>query len=517
VRIAAFMRAHARRTPDKTALIEGDRRIGFAELDRRSTRLAWGLRRRGVAVGDRVALCMGNCAEFVVVFAAIVKAGATCVMLNPRLARAEVGFILEDSTPAAIVHSAETRALVAGALLAAAAAGGATRYVEGEAQAGEVPLAALEAAGTAADGEAAEEAPEVPASFDDCMICYTSGTTGRPKGAIVTQSNNVVLSTLVNTARFGLSAEARQLVTTPMAHRYGFGRLMNTLCVGCSLVILPRFDPAAAAAAIERERITAIGIVPTVGRLMIDEIEHAPQKFATLTVMHASGEAFPVELKRRMLAALPRLQLYTTFALTEVGSFTCLGPAEQATHPASVGRVIPGVEVRLVDAQHHSVPQGEVGEIWVRTGEPGRFLTMPGYFRRPQETAETVRDGWIATGDLGRFDAEDYLYIVDRKKDMVLTGGYNVYSKEVEACILELAGVQDVAVIGVPDAIYGEAVAAFVELRPGALLDAEAVVAHCRERIAAYKKPKYVRFAEALPRNSTGKVLKPQLREAFGA
>jgi long-chain acyl-CoA synthetase len=266
---------------------------------------------------------------------------------------------------------------------------------------------------------------------------------------------------------------------------------------------------------VETEGITILGMVPTVGRMLLPEIEAHPERFRALRIAVVTGEAFPVEVKRRLAAALPHLKLFSFFAMTEVGALTCLGPEEQVAKGASVGRVNAGLELMLADDAGHPVPAGDAGEIWVRSGPPGRYVTMRGYFNNPQADAETIRDGWVRTGDLGRFDAEGYLYIVDRKKDMVLSGGYNIYSKEVEAAILELPGVHDAAVVGVPDPVYGEAVAAFVELQPGARVDAERVIAHCRERIAGYKKPKHVRFVDSLPRNSTGKVLKYALREQF--
>jgi long-chain acyl-CoA synthetase len=173
------------------------------------------------------------------------------------------------------------------------------------------------------------------------------------------------------------------------------------------------------------------------------------------------------------------------------------------------------VDVKLVGDSGEQVAVGQVGEIWVRSGEPGCFSTMREYFHRPEDTAKTLRNGWVATGDMGRFDEGGYLYLMDRKKDMVLSGGYNIYSKEVEQAIQAHPAVRDAAVIGVPDHLFGEAVAAYVELDDGAHLDAQGVIDHCRERIASYKKPKYVFFVAALPRNSTGKVLKTQLRELY--
>jgi long-chain acyl-CoA synthetase len=211
------------------------------------------------------------------------------------------------------------------------------------------------------------------------------------------------------------------------------------------------------------------------------------------------------------------VRFYSFYAMTEAGAITHLDASEQFTHPASVGRPWPGVDVKLVDAASTPVAIGEVGEIWVRSGMPGCFSTMREYFGRPDATAETLRDGWVATGDVGRFDVDGYLYLMDRKKDMVLSGGYNIYSKEVELALQSHPSVADVAVIGVPDPTFGEAVAAYIELQPGAEPDANALIAHCRELIASYKKPKHVVFVQSLPRTSTGKVLKGELRERFSA
>jgi len=284
---------------------------------------------------------------------------------------------------------------------------------------------------------------------------------------------------------------------------------------GCALVIMPKFDAAEAARIIEAERVTLLSMVPTVGRMLLRELEARPERFASLRAALVTGEAFPVEVKRRIHEALPQMKLYSFLSMTEAGNLTILKTDEQFTRPTSVGRVIPGVELRLVDAERRAVGEGEVGEIWVRTGEPGRYMIMRCYFNRPEATREALRDGWFATGDMGRFDADGYLYIVDRKKDMVLSGGYNIYSKEVELVLLEHAAIQDAAVIAVPDEVYGEAVAAFVELRPGMSVSAEELVAWCVKQIASYKKPKHVRFIDAMPRNSIGKVLKQKLRELY--
>ena len=507
MKLAAFLAAHVRSTPDKAAVICGDERLTFAQLDDTTDRLANALRSLGVGVGDRVAIQLQNTVEFVRAFMAVTKAGGIAVPVNTRLAPAEIAYILADSAPKAVFISDETRGVFE---RAAANAIEIVRIAAGAPKAGEHAIAGLIAAGKAGT-------PEVPSEFDDNMIIYTSGTTGKPKGAIVTQANSIIPNGYLNALQYGISGHDRHLVTTPLAHRTGFSRMANMLLHGSTLFVMPRFEPAAAAKLVKDEQITVIGIVPTVGRMLLPEMEAHPEYFSTVRVMLATGEAFPLEVKQRIHTALPRVRLYSFFAMTEVGGLTLLGPEEQFTHPTSLGRLNPGVELKLLDAAGKEVASGEVGEMWIRTGEPGRSLTMRCYFNKPKETAETIRDGWVATGDMARMEPDGHLYIMDRKKDMVLSGGYNIYSKEVELVLQQHASVQDAAVIGVPDAVFGEAVAAFIELRPGATASEEEIVAHCRDRLAGYKKPKHVRFFGPLPRNSTGKVQKFELRKAYAA
>ena len=505
MKLASFLATHARATPDKDAVICGAERLTFAQLNDTTDRVANALRSLGVGTGDRVAIQLQNTVEFVRAFMAITKAGGIAVPVNTRLAPDEIAYILADCAPKAVFISDETREVFE---RAAAIAKNVLRIAAGVPKAGEHAIADLIDNG-------ASGTPSVPSEFDDNLIVYTSGTTGRPKGAILTQANSIIPNGYLNAVQYGISGRDRQLVTTPLAHRTGFARMANMILHGCTLVVMPRFEPAAAAKLVKEERITVIGIVPTVGRMLLPEIESHPENFATVRIVLVTGEAFPLEVKQRIQKALPHVRQYSFFAMTEVGGLTLLGPEEQFTHPTSLGRLNPGAEVRLVDASGSDVPPGEVGEMWVRTGEPGRYLTMRCYFNKPKETAETIRDGWVATGDMARMEPDGHLYIMDRKKDMVLSGGYNIYSKEVELVLQQHAAVQDAAVIGVPDPVFGEAVAAFIELRPGASATAGELVAHCRDRIAGYKKPKHVRFFDQLPRNSTGKVQKFELRKAF--
>jgi long-chain acyl-CoA synthetase len=388
-------------------------------------------------VGERVALRVPNSIEFVEQAYAAWAAGAVAVPVNTRLSRPEVDFILEEVT-----------------------------------------------------------AP-IESDAEDCLILYTSGTTGRPKGAVHTHAGVILQNVEHHVAAWGIDEDDRFLATTPLAHRAGIGRLVNALGLGGTLVLMEKFDAAEALALIERERITVAGLPPTVIRMMLPAIRAHPASCASLRRVIVSTEAFPPQLMREVSALLPQTEFFGVYGMSEA-AVSSASLAEQLARPGTVGRPLPGVQVSLQD-----------GELRVR----GKDAVMKGYFNQPAANAEALREGWFHTGDLARQDAEGYLYIVDRKKDMVVTGGYNVYSKEVEQVLGRHPDIADAAVVGVPDALYGEAVAAFVQPRPGVRLDAQAVVEYCRTQLAAYKKPRHVVFVDALPRNSLGKVLKSELRK----
>ena len=503
MRLEHFMAAHALRTPSKPAVVVGTQRLSYGELLSSARSLAAGLRRAGVVQGDRIVVYLPNCIEFVQIMYAAFSVGAIVIPVNTRNTPRELVYFAQDSQARVLVFHAESAPAI-DALSSELA--GIRRVAVGGAVAGAESFETLRS-------HSDERLPELALSPDDAMILYTSGTTGKPKGAILTHANFVIGNAFINAVEWGVTADDVFLVTTPLAHRTGLARLMNSMCLGSKLVVMERFDAQAAVDTIEREQVSAAGMVPTVARMLMPVLAEQAARCASLRHIIVTGEAFPVELKRRMIGYLPQARLHSFFAMTEVGSVTVLGHEEQFTHPASVGRVTPGVQVKLVDDKGQQVSVDDVGEILVRSGEAGRFTTMKGYFGRPEATAATIIDGWIHTGDMGRFDADGYLYIVDRKKDMVLSGGFNIYTKEVEQVLVEHDDVADAAVVGVPDEIFGEAVVAFIERHPGRALSAEAVQEHTRSRIASYKKPKHVFFVDALPRNGVGKVMKAELRE----
>jgi long-chain acyl-CoA synthetase len=495
--------AHAVRMPDKTALVFGERRVGYAELYESSQALAAGLHRSGVKPCDRVLVYLPNGMEFAQTIFAAFALGAVVVPVNTRLTPKELAYFAQDSQPSVIVYHSDSIDALQTVQSDIAAI---TQVVVGDAVKGTLAFADLAAPSD-------ESLPEVPLDAEDCMIMYTSGTTGKPKGAVITHANFIVQHGFLNAIEWSISREDRIMVTTPLAHRTGLARMTNALLLGATLVIMDRFDPEAAIELIEREGVTAVGMVPTVARMLMPHLEKDPSRCACLRHVIVTGEAFPVDLKRRLIELLPNVRLHSFFAMTEVGSVSSLEHEEQFTHPTSVGRPTPGVEVKLVDDAGKEVSVGEAGEMLVRSGIPGRFTTMRGYYNRPEETAKAIVNGWVHTGDMARFDTDGYLYIVDRKKDMVLSGGFNIYTKEVEQALLEHAAIVDAAVVGVPDEIFGEAVAAFIEMRAGQKLTKAEVAEHTKSRIASYKKPKYVYFVDALPRNALGKILKNELRE----
>jgi len=499
----------ALRYPDREAMVCGARRVTFAELDRRATRLANSLLAEGQVLGDRIALYLPNGVELIEAMTAVARSGGIIVPISTRLTTDEVRYIFEDCEPSFVFFAPEFRE----AAYEAASGLNRTKLVAiTEPGSGELGFERMIESGSAS------ATPPLPVDNDDLVIGYTSGTTGNPKGAINTHRNIICVHGFMNSIEWGLTSTDRTLVTTPMAHRTGLGRVANMLCLGSALVILPRFDPSSAVDLIEQERCTVLGVVPTIARLLLPEIERRPEACRSVRKMLATGEVFPVDIKKRLLAALPDLEIHSFYAQTESGFIANLRPEDQFSHGESCGRAVPGVELRIVDADLADLTDGEAGEVLVRCGGPGEIMTMREYYKLPEATTATiVQGGWIRTGDVCRRDPDGFLYFVDRAKDMIVSGGLNIYSKEVELALVSHPAVADAAVIGVPDPEFGESVMAFIERESGATATSVELIDYCRERIASYKKPKHVQFVEALPRTATGKVRKQELRQMAAA
>ena len=496
----------ARRWPQQIALVDGARRRTYAELDARASGLAAALLRLGLRPGERVAVVQENCIEYVEAVIAIARAGGALVPLLGALTAAEHAFMVSDARARFVL------ALRGGALerarAAAAASGAALLALEGGA--GVADLSAL------AEGEA-DARPAVDRPPDSlAQILYTSGTTGRPKG--VTHSLASVAAAMGAWASgFAIGPGDRLLGQLALSH-FG-GRAMDACWVaGATLVVLPGPDPAAMLAAIEEHRVTMILVIPTLLRMLLDHPDAERADLSSLrAVVYAAAPAAPA-LVRRSIERLGPV-LYTGFGQTEAyGLATCMGPEEHAAALASaperlrsVGRECAAfAQVRICGEEGDALPPGEVGEVCVCAP-----WVTPGFWKRPDLDAVRLRDGWLRTGDLGRMDAEGYVFLADRKEDKIITGGFNVYPAEVEGALAEHPAVAECAVFAVPDAKWGEAIRAAVTLRPGMQAEPEELLTFCRERLARFKVPKAIDVVGALPKSGVGKILRRTLREPF--
>ena len=501
---------HAQRDPQRLAFIDAntDRRYTFGEVEQRTNALAQALRDQGVRKGDRVGLLALNSPHFLEVAIATAKLGAIFVPINFRLTAAEVRYILDDATPCVLFASTQTLETAR-----KAADGSLVRHVL------EIPSAAKRAAGDGADyeawiaqGGAAARAPVRILQGEVASLMYTSGTTGFPKGAMLTHGNHLWNAFTHFAMTEGLTPKDVSLVSAPLFHIGAFGiYTLALIYLGGTSVILESFDPAGWLAAVEKFRPTLAFCVPAMwGAIAGAGLEG--RDFSSLRCAISGGAPCPLVLIEKLRG---HGMVFTEgFGLTETAPVaSALGADEVVAHAGSVGKPIAHVEYRIVNEQRADVPVGETGELLIRG--PNVFV---GYWQRPEATREALdEDGWFHSGDLARADAEGFYYIVDRKKDMVISGGENVYPAEIEQVLYQRPEIAEVAVLGTSDAKWGEAVTAVVALKSGAQLSADELIAWARERLAGFKCPRVVRFVDALPRTATGKVLKRELRKLWSA
>ncbi|GAA4518306.1 MULTISPECIES: long-chain-fatty-acid--CoA ligase [Nonomuraea] len=497
---------HAGAQPGRPAIRFKGETTTWAELDERSRRLSAALEARGVGEGDRVLVLLTNRPEFVETLVAINRLGAIAVPVNFRLVAAEVSYLAEDSGSCAIVveqplapvvaavragKEAELPCLVVGDAPDAAGAG-AERYEE--AVAGATPSGA---SGPADLGAVA-------------LIMYTSGTTGLPKGAMLTYENLLGQTiTLLQTLRPG--ADEICVVTSPMFHIAAVGVIVPNLIFGYTTVITPTgaFDPEAFLDLVESERVTNAFLVPTQWQAVCASPTLPQRDIPLRTISWGAAPATPAIL-RAMEAAFPGVPNVSVFGQTEMSPITTSLPGEDAIRKiGSVGKPVPLVEVRVVDQDMNDVPQGEIGEIVYRGPQ-----TMTGYWNNPGATEEAFRGGWFHSGDLVRVDEEGFFYVVDRLKDMIISGGENIYSAEVEAVLADHPKVREIALVGSPHEKWGETPVAVVVPRDEADPPTVAELSEfCLTRLASYKKPTKAVVVSELPRNASGKILKNRLRD----
>ncbi|MGD9495316.1 MAG: long-chain fatty acid--CoA ligase [Armatimonadota bacterium] len=496
--LSQMLRATAHRRPDAPALRAASTSVTWAQLAGAVETVAGGLHELGMRRGDRLGMILPNCPQFVITYFATVRLGAIAVPVNPLLAPVEVAYIAQDAGMRMMVAAEHTAPLAQAA--AAQCPALEQLVVVGETVPdGAVDFAALMAARPG-------EMPEPGAGEDVAALLYTSGTTGRPKGAMLTH-RNLIANAAACVEAIDVCADDIFLAVLPLFHSFGATVCMITpVLAGCAAVLVPRFEPLPVLEVIERERVTIFAGVPSMFAWLAG-LKGAPSfDTSSLRLCISGGAPLPIEIVEPFEARY-QTTLVEGYGPTEASPVVSVNRSLQARKLGSVGPPLPGVEVRICDDEGRDLPPGEVGEVWVRGPN-----VMKGYWRAPEQTAETMRAGWLLTGDLGRVDEDGYLYIVDRKKDLIIVGGLNVYPREVEDVIRRLPEVRDCAVIGVRSPMHGERVKAFIELHEGQSLDTERVLTHCHEHLARYKVPRALEVVDALPRSATGKVLKRELR-----
>ena len=466
--------------------------LGYAELDQATARVAGLLRERGLRAGDRVGLMLPNVPYFAFVYYGVLRAGGVVVPMNVLLKQREVGFHLGDS---------EAKLVFAWHEFAEPAQRGAE---EAAAECVLVSPGEFEAllAGVRPAPEVVDRAGE-----DTAVILYTSGTTGTPKGAELTH-RNLARNVEVMTGVFSLGAEDVILGALPLFHAFGQTCGLNmAVKEGACLALVPRFDAGRVLETIERHRVTVFEAVPTMYVALLHHPERERFDVATLRLCVSGGAALAVEVLRGFEAAFKCVVL-EGYGLSETSPVASFNQPDRGRKPGSIGTPIEGVEMRVVDDGREEVGQGEVGEIAIRGHN-----VMKGYWRRPDATADAIdEDGWFYTGDMARVDEDGYFFIVDRKKDMIIRGGYNVYPREIEEVLYEHPAVLEAAVIGVPHPELGEEVGAAVAIKPGAQITAPELRDHIKGQVAAYKYPRHLWFVDELPKGPTGKILKREIR-----
>jgi long-chain acyl-CoA synthetase len=477
-------RAHAGRV----AVRVDNAAMTYRAVDEASARVAGLLHERGLKPGDRVGIMMPNVAEVPVVYYGVLRAGGVVVPMNPLLKEREVAYYLEDSG-AGLLFAWHT--------FAGQALGGAERAKAGTIVVDAAGFPDLLASATP-DDQVVDRDDE-----DTAVILYTSGTTGQPKGAELTHGN-LISNTEVSRADI-IQARPDDVIFggLPLFHVFGQTVALNVaVASGACLTLLPRFDPAHALRIIAEHRVTVFEGVPTMYVALLHQPDRADYDTSSLRTCISGGAALPVEVLRGFEDAfgVPVLEGYGLSETSPVASFNLPGRERK---PGSIGTPIRDVQMRVMDGEDHEVQQGEVGEIVIRGPN-----VMKGYWQRPEATAEALLDGWFHTGDLARVDEDGYFYIVDRKKDMIIRGGYNVYPREIEEVLYEHPAVAEAAVIGVPHDSLGEEVAAAVALKPGTTVTPEELRGYVKGQVAAYKYPRHLWIVDALPKGPTGKIQK---------
>jgi len=495
--IGDLVRRRARTFGDKLLYVTEGRAVTYAEYDRRTDSIASWLLSQGVGPGERVATYMTNSVELLLAYSGIAKAGAITVFVNEQLTPREIRYILQDSAAKVVVT--DQAHLEAVRQVRPDLPSLALVVVAGETELGsrEVPFAALEEASPAVLPEVDVDAP--------CWIGYTSGTTGSPKGALLTH-RGVTWVSAACIAAYALGPEDRILCTLPLFHSYAVNLCyVQVFAAGMTEYILPRFSPTRALEAVERHRITVFPQVPT-GFAYLLNTPHDAYDLASLRIAISAGATLPASVYERFLKEYG-IAIYDGWGSTETSMDAISNRIGTTVVPGSCGLPFPGVAVRIVDRDGHDLPPGSWGELLIRG--PNVMLE---YINKPEQTQKALKDGWYHTGDVAYQDKNGYVFIVDRLNDIIICGGFNIAPKEIEEVLLMHPKVLEAAVVGVPDEVRGEVPKAYVVPKAGEELTADEILSHCRAHLAAYKLPREVAVVASIPRTSSGKIQRYQLR-----
>ena len=499
---SSILERNADRYPDKEAIIGSGKRLTYRELHERSTSLAHGLKNLGVGKGDIVGVLLYNCCEYIEITFAINQIGAVWLPLNFRLAGDEFQYILENAGAKALITEQEFVPVISSL----------------QSNLPDLKHVVLLGSGCPEDWIDYQDliernlgatVPHAEVGLDDLhRLIYTSGTTAHPKGVMLTYGN-LYWKNIGHLLTFGLTDMDRTLVVGPLYHVGGMDLPgTGTLYVGGSLVILKKFDSVEILKAIDQEKVTNLWLSPAMTIMLFNEPTFDQYDVSSVRFIIDGGEKMPATLIKQFTDKFPNAWFSDAYGLTETVSGDTFLAKDRMLHKlGSVGKPVPHLQVRVVNEHDKVVPPDELGEICLKGPK-----VFKGYWKNPEATAKALRGGWFHTGDIGTLDEDGYLYIMDRKKDMIISGGENIASPEVERVIYEIPAVLEVAVVGIPHPKWLEVPKAYVALKPGEALTAEEVTQYCIKKLAKFKVPKEIEFIAQLPRNPSGKVLKRELR-----
>ncbi|MGH8626935.1 MAG: long-chain-fatty-acid--CoA ligase [Gammaproteobacteria bacterium] len=470
----------------------------MVRLSRQSANAMWTL---GLKPGERVLVLLPNCPQVLTAYLGLLRLGAIVVPVNGSIGPLELGHIIRDSKPAAVITSERFLSLINGV---AKSAGGFRHIVL-------IDNPNLKNTLSFDDLIAGvSETFDTPETADDevAVVLYTAGTTGTPKGVMLTHGN--LYSNAEAASRLADNPGQKALGVLPLSHCYGFTVMNTSFLTRTTVVLMRAYDTEQAFKLIEKHRISQLSAVPTILHMMLTHPDADKYDLGSLETVGCGAAPLPPELLQAFIRRF-HCEVREGYGLSEAAPIVSAHRPGRPIKPGSVGEPLPGISVRIVDKEAKDLPVGEIGELWVRGPN-----VMKGYYGLPEDSAEALRDGWLHTGDMTRQDADGYLYLVERKKDLILRGGFNIYPREVEQVIIQHPAVLEVAVIGVPDAVFGEEVAAVVVVKEGERLTEKELINFCQARLAKNTSPRHVHFVSELPKNALGKMMRKELRKRFG-